>query len=251
MKYQKLLLSFLAWIIFSTLFSQKLILKETSLLNWNKDQGSLKYTYFEDPKTGNYIPQGKFNYKLDQGTYYKELATGMLKNGKRDGQWNYSISRLDDLAQDVYWTGNIKLTFGYKEGKPDGLWSYVNQRKYRKKSFSRWLPYEYEFAPNETLTVMFANGHPAGTYVYINNSFSYKTKITGQFNAKGFLHGSWVLPNGDEQTEYIFNNGILVKKIIRQMPSGRIISSYIANENEVKLHSAFLAGTLTKSDIEK
>jgi hypothetical protein len=235
----------------STTFAQTLKPKQVPLANWNDDQGMMSYTYYEDPKTGDYIPHGKFSYKLAQGTYYKEDATGSLKNGKRDGVWLYKITRLDDLAFDVNWTGAIQLSFGYKEGKPNGLWTYSNIQKYRTKSRGAWLPYEFQFAPNETLSVMFTDGHPSGIYSYANNSFSTKEKKTGQFNAKGFLHGNWLLSSSDEQTEMVFNNGILVKKVVRDMPSGKVSDSYIASEDELKLQAAFFAKTLTKEQIIK
>ena len=235
----------------STTFAQTLKPKQIPLANWNDDQGLSSYTYYEDPKTGDYIPHGKFSYKLAQGTYYKEDAIGSLKNGKRDGIWTYKVTRLDDLAFDVNWTGAIQLSFGYKEGNPNGLWTYSNIQKYRIKSRGAWLPYEFQFAPNETLSVMFTDGHPSGIYSYTNNSFSTKEKKTGQFNAKGFLHGNWLLSSSDEQTEMVFNNGILVKKVVRDMPSGKVSGSYIASADELKLHAAFLAKTLTKEDILK
>ena len=235
----------------STTIAQTLKPKQVPLSNWNDDQGLMSYTYYEDPKTGDYIPHGKFSYKLAQGTYYKEDATGSLKNGKRDGVWLYKITRLDDLAFDVNWTGTIQLSFGYKEGNPNGLWTYSNIQKYRTKSRGAWLPYEFQFAPNETLSVMFTDGHPSGIYSFADNSFSNKIKITGQFNAKGFIHGTWLLNYSDEQSEFVFNNGILVKKVVRAMPSGKVSESYFASENELKLHAAFLAKTLTKEEITK
>lgn len=235
----------------SSTFAQTLKPKQVPLANWNDDQGLMSYTYYEDPKTGDYIPHGKFSYKLAQGTYYKEDAIGSLKNGRRDGIWTYKITRLDDLAFDVNWTGTIQLSFGYKEGKPNGLWTYSNIQKYRTKSRGVWLPYEFQFAPNETVSMMFTDGHPSGIYSYVDNSFSNKVKITGQFNAKGFIHGSWLLSYKDEQRECVFNNGILVKEVVRAMPSGKVTSSYIASEIELKLHASFLAGTLSKEEIIK
>ena len=251
MKVLKFTLLLASCTFLSTTFAQTLKPKQVPLANWNDDQGLSSYTYYEDPKTGDYIPHGKFTYKLAQGTYYKEDAIGSLKNGKRDGIWTYKVTRLDDLAFDVNWTGAIQLSFGYKEGNPNGLWTYSNIQKYRIKSRGAWLPYEFQFAPNETLSVMFTDGHPSGIYSYANNSFSTKEKKTGQFNAKGFLHGNWLLSSSDEQTEMVFNNGILVKKVVRAMPSGKVSESYFASEQELKLHAAFLAKTLTKEDILK
>ena len=114
----------------------------------------------------------KYTFNLVQGTHYKEYANGNFKNGKRDGAWEYRITRLDDLAFDVNWTGAIQLTFSYKDGKPNGLWFYENKQKYRTRSRGVWLPYEFYFAPNETLSVNFSNGHPAGVYNYSNNNIN-------------------------------------------------------------------------------
>jgi hypothetical protein len=251
MKVLKFTLLLASCTFLSTTFAQTLKPKQVPLANWNDDQGLFSYTYYEDSKTGDYIPHGKFTYKLAQGTYYKEDATGSLKNGKRDGVWLYKINRLDDLAFDVNWTGAIQLSFGYKEGNPNGLWTYSNIQKYRIKSRGAWLPYEFQFAPNETLSVMFTDGHPSGIYSFADNSFSNKVKITGQFNAKGFINGTWLSNFSDEQTEMVFNNGILVKKVVRAMPSGKVSDSYFASEQELKLHAAFLAKTLTKEEIAK
>jgi hypothetical protein len=251
MKVLKFTMLLAGCIFISSTFAQTLKPKQVPLANWNDDQGLMSYTYYEDPKTGDYIPHGKFSYKLAQGTYYKEDAIGSLKNGKRDGIWTYKVTRLDDLAFDVNWTGTIQLSFGYKEGKPNGLWTYSNIQKYRTKSRGVWLPYEFQFAPNETLSVMFADGHPSGIYSFADNSFSNKVKITGQFNTKGYINGTWLLNYSDEQSEFVFNNGILVKKVVRDLPSGKVSKSYFASENELKLHAAFLAGTLTKEEIVK
>jgi hypothetical protein len=98
---------------------------------------------------------------------------------------------------------------------------------------------------------MFADGHPSGIYSFADNSFSNKVKITGQFNAKGYINGTWLLNYSDEQSEFVFNNGILVKKVVRDMPSGKVSKSYFASENELKLHAAFLAGTISKEEIVK
>ncbi len=251
MKVLKFTLLLASCTFLSTTFAQTLKPKQVPLANWNDDQGLSSYTYYEDPKTGDYIPHGKFSYKLAQGTYYKEDAIGSLKKGKRDGIWTYKVTRLDDLAFDVNWTGTIQLSFGYKEGNPNGLWTYSNIQKYRTKSRGAWLPYEFQFAPNETLSVMFTDGHPSGIYSYANNSFSNKVKTTGQFNTKGYIHGTWLISSSGEQSEFVFNNGILVKKVVRAMPSGKVSESYFASEQELKLHAAFLAKTLTKEDILK
>ncbi len=245
---------FILIFILSNTFSAyaQVVKSNNSLLyNWNDDPGDLKYTYYEDLKTGNYVNHGKYTFNLVQGTHYKEYANGNFKNGKRDGAWEYRITRLDDLAFDVNWTGTIQLTFSYKDGKPNGLWFYENKQKYRTLSRGVWLPYEYYFAPNETLSVNFSNGHPAGVYNYSNNNINNKSKITGQFNANGLINGTWVLNTSDEKQEYIFTNGVLIKKIIRSMPNGDITNSYTRSVEELSLINSFLTGMLKKEDVKK
>ena len=245
---------FILIFILSNTFSAyaQVVKSNNSLLyNWNDDPGDLKYTYYEDLKTGNYVNHGKYTFNLVQGNHYKEYANGNFKNGKRDGAWEYRITRLDDLAFDVNWTGTIQLTFSYKDGKPNGLWFYENKQKYRTLSRGVWLPYEYYFAPNETLSVNFSNGHPAGVYNYSNNNINNKSKITGQFNANGLINGTWVLNTSDEKQEYIFTNGVLIKKIIRSMPNGDITNSYTRSEEELSLINYFLTGMLKKEDVKK
>ena len=83
------------------------------------------------------------------------------------------------------------------------MWFYENKQKYRTRSRGVWLPYEFYFAPNETLSVNFSNGHPAGVYNYSNNNINNKSKITGQFNANGLINGTWILNTSDEKQEYI------------------------------------------------
>ena len=155
------------------------------------------------------------------------------------------------MAFDVNWTGAIQLTFSYKDGKPNGLWFYENKQKYRTRSRGVWLPYEFYFAPNETLSVNFSNGHPAGVYNYSNNNINNKSKITGQFNANGLINGTWILNTSDEKQEYIFTNGVLIKKIIRSMPNGDVTNSYTRSVEELSLINSFLTGMLKKEDVKK
>ena len=251
MKVSKILILIFMFTCTFTAHTQVVKSINTSLYNWKDDPGDLRYNYYEDPKTGNYVNQGKYTFNLVQGNYYKEYANGNFKNGKRDGVWEYRIMRLDDLAFDVNWTGTIQLNFGYKDGKPNGFWVYDNKQKYRTHSRGAWLPYEYYFAPNETLSVNFSNGRPAGLYNYSNNNINNKAKITGQFNANGLINGIWVLSTSGEKQEYTFSNGVLIKKIIRSMPNGDVTDSYTRSEEELKLINYFLTGMLKKEDVKK
>src|ERR1035437_8942131 len=94
-------------------------------------KGKAVYTYYEDPKTLEYVKQGDFKYyrtlKGDYGTH-SESITGNYKNGKKDGLWSYVISKLDYPSRDgSFYTGSIKLTANYLNGKPNGSWIYSCQ----------------------------------------------------------------------------------------------------------------------------
>jgi hypothetical protein len=251
MKYSKILILF--FLLYNTLSANAQSVKsiQTTLNSWNDDPGDLRYSYYEDPKTGNYVKHGKYAFNLVHGNYYKEAANGNFKNGKRDGAWLYRITRLDDLAFDVNWTGTIQLNFGYKEGEPNGLWIYENKQKYRTSRRGVWLPYEYYFAPNESLTVMFSNGHPSGVYSFLDNSLNNKASINGQFNTKGFINGVWSFNYKEEKKELTFNNGVLIKSITRSMPNGNITYSFERSPDELKYISSLIAGTLKPEERKK
>lgn len=251
MKFSKILIVIVILFNMNPVNSQGVKSIQTTLNNWNDVPGDLRYAYYEDPKTGNYVKQGRYEFNLALGNYYKETANGNFKNGKRDGAWLYRITRLDDLAFDVNWTGVIQLNFGYKQGEPNGLWVYESKQKYRTRYRGAWTPYEYDFAPNESLTVMFSNGYPSGVYTYFDNNSNSKSSITGQFNIKGFINGVWNFNFKDEKKEMTFNNGVLVKSITRSMPNGNITYSYERSTDELKYISSLMAGTLKSEERKK
>lgn len=233
-------------------YGQSVKNKQDKLLNANGDEGIVNYTFYENSETGDYVPHGSFSFKLSKGSYYKEVVSGSLKHGKRDGIWSSVINRLDDYATGVYWTGLIQLKYGYKAGKPNGIWSYSNNQKYRAKTISGWQPYESDFAPKESATMSFSNGTPVGKFVINKDGSEYKYDlITGEFSNGGLMNGAWLFKSSSEQFEYIFNNGICTKYIYRELPAGRVKYSFNMDSTLKEYAKNFVLGKISISELNK
>lgn len=215
-------------------------------------KGTATYTYYEDPKTADYVKHGLFKYTMKEGNNYNAIFSGNFKNGKRDGIWTFSITRLDDPRDNVYYTGTIQMTANYINGLPSGMWTYNKTMKYRGKVFSygsyKWT--NYEIQPTVTVTANFKNGITVGAIKISNDIGKYST-IIGEFNSNGFLDKTWTLRSNQQEIKMTFNNGIQTSFVDRDFPQGKIYESTTDDEEMSKLKSDFLSHRITTADLLK
>jgi hypothetical protein len=250
-KIKILILVFLIPIV--TTFGQNLKTYSGEYENGQVDKGKAVYTYYEDSKTLEYVKQGLFKYNLnvkdDYGTYSENIS-GNYKNGKKDGLWNYLISKTDyPSSSGSYFSGTIKLTANYTNGQPNGLWSYNCQLKHRDKTYNGWT----NFVTNkpESVKASFKNGKLVGTISFINSpEYADYNNITGQFDQNGFLTGKWIFKNPENEKVLEIKNGILRSFVIREISSGQIINKEIDDQEMTLLKDDFASGKLQLNDLQ-
>lgn len=244
--------TFLLLLISFAGFSQNLKKYSGEYPNEYSTKGIATYTYYEDAKTADYIKHGLFKYTMKEGNNYNANFSGNFKNGKRDGIWTYSITRLDDPADNVFYTGSIQMTANYNNGLPNGVWTYSKIMKYRGKVLAiggyKWTNYEVQ--PNVSVSANFKNGVTVGSLKIINDLSKYST-ITGEFDTNGFLDKAWTLRSDRQEIKMNFNHGIQTSFIDRDFPVGKVYENTVDDEEMSKLKNDFLAKKITTNDLLK
>ena len=251
MKHTKLVLLLL--LLTQESFSQNLKTFSGEYPNEFGSKAVATYTYYVDSKTGNNVKNGFFKYVMKQGNNYNAVFNGSFKNGKRDGLWSYSITRLDDPSDNVFYTGSISLTANYINGLPNGTWNYSNTMKYRGKAYApgggfNWGNYISE--PSISAIANFKNGITIGPISIINGIGNYSI-VKGSFNSNGFLDKTWKLRSSREEDEMTFNNGIETSFIGREFPSGKVFENEVDDEEMKKIKTDFVANKISLSDLKK
>ncbi len=237
----------------TNLFGQNLKTFSGDYDNGQVVKGKAIFTYYEDTKTLEYVKQGLFKYTLDlKGDYgsYSENISGNYKNGKKDGQWNYILSKIDyPSTNGSFYTGTVKLIANYSNGKPNGTWIYSSQLKHRDKTYSGWTAYENNKSENVTAT--FNNGKLSGQITFVNNPvFSEYNNITGQFDQKGFLTGKWIFKSPEKEKVLEIKDGILRNFIIREITTGQIVNKEIDDPEMTQIKDDFASGKLSIIDLQ-
>jgi hypothetical protein len=120
--------------------------------------------------------------------------------------WTYLITQVDNPVGEVFQTGTYTVKMSYKEGIPNGEWSYKSNLKLRQKlyTFSGWSWSPYEQVDPETIIVNFSNGTLTGKF-YLKTAFD---NITGQFDKEGRFIGNWKINSNIQMT---IDTGYVVK----------------------------------------
>lgn len=223
--------------------------------NGEIQKGKATYTYYEDKNTMEYIKHGQFKYTLNvEGEYggtYSELISGNYINGKKDGQWNYTINKKDNPSSNgAYYTGTIILSINYKNGIPNGTWTYKSQLKHRNFANNKWTDFINDVP--EQVNAVFQNGVLIGQINFTNSPlYSEYNNITGQFNNNGFLDGKWIFKSSEKEKILEFKSGILKSFIIRNITNGKIINRESDNEELGSLKDNFLADKISANEVRE
>lgn len=153
------------------------------------ETGTAKYQY----KTvdDEVIKQGTFAYEYKTSTYFEKI-TGQFKNGLRTGKWSYTIRFTDDRRNDgFYHTGDMAMSTGYNNGRPEGNWNFSRMSKKRSgfNSVAGWKWGKYEVIDEEKTTAFFVSGKLHGDF-YSKCFLNEKETIKGQFK-NGIAVGIW------------------------------------------------------------
>lgn len=222
--------------LFSLLFALYAVSVEAQSLKTYSGElrgGTMTYTYYEDETTGTEKRHGSFKYVKTEAndiSRYNLTITGQYSHGYMNGLWSYTIRTTDYPEGSAYVTGTTTARMSFKEGMPDGPWtySYTGKGRLRRYSLAGWYWSAYETLPTETASVTFRNGTLVGTMNVKTNA----DNITGRLNNDGFWTGNWVIINGDSRSEYTLrDDGLMTKGVGRY--NGRIVSS-AALEPELK-----------------
>jgi len=185
--------------------------------------GKVTYSYYDDTLTNTEIRHGAYKFyekESYQEQSYTKTVTGNYKHGYKNGTFTYCSALVDNPSGELYNTGTITVKMSYKDGIPDGEWSYKLQLKSREKKFTMngwsWSPYEIQ--PSETIIVHFTNGVMTGK-VYYNTNID---KIFGQLDQKGRWVGEWKINN----SEMSLDSGFVIKYKKRNDFNSEITSQF-------------------------
>lgn len=198
----------------------------TKVFSGEIGEGKIIYNYYEDTKTGDRVRHGAFKYSeytASEGAVYSVLFTGTYKNGFKEGSWKYLITRKDiPLNEGVYQTGSISVLMSYKAGMPNGLWTYSENYKLRKRHYASggWVWGPFEVVPGQNVTMNFSNGTVVGLFKMKSDY----QNVTGLFDNNGLMTGKWSITDvGVSQTDMEALNGIVFKYIKRDVSTGKVI----------------------------
>lgn len=226
--------------LFCILFGYGLSADAQNLKKYSGDMlgGTVTYTYYEDDASNKEKRHGSFKYVKTESndiSRYSLTITGQYAHGYMDGLWSYTINQVDYPHGNAFITGTTKAQMSFKDGMPNGPWTYSSNNKGRLKQYSlmgwSWGP--YEALKPETANVTFKNGVLVGSM-----NVKAAENITGRLNDQGFWIGNWVVNNGNSRSEYtLTNDGLMIKGVGRY--NGRIESSSESDAELVKLFQEF------------
>lgn len=223
------------------LFTGKLDLEISGL--WQ--DADVIYNYYED-SSYNYVKHGLFKLSfMGSGNYkgYNQNIQGNFKNGLKNGIWVYDYINNDIYQNGNYVTSTIKLIANYNDGLPDGTWNCIVQAKNRNKKYNRQTK-KVEFGPwlssfSENISTKFKKGVLVGNLSIIKKD---DEKITATININfddyGFFNGKFYTKDANNEEVDEFENGFLLKSIIRDLKTGKAdVSDY--NDKAILFRNLF------------
>lgn len=257
---KNLLIIGLAFVVIANANAQNLKTFSGKYAQGFNPNGIATYTYYEDPKTHDYIKHGDFEFNLevnsDDEGYAKVTIKGKFKDGKRDGLWTY-ITVLKDFKdvnkENTYGTGTRTIKANYSDGYPNGLWSETVKNKNRQRQYSLlnwdWGSYTKEF--NSSVVLHFNKGAFSGSVKLVNHFNKYNlvryNLIEGQCDENGYMIGKWVF----DGKVMLFDKGLLINETVRNEETGKVLKETKDSEELSNFKKQFVSGSLTKELIKE
>ncbi|MFO8054213.1 MAG: hypothetical protein R6U19_03510 [Bacteroidales bacterium] len=207
-------------------FSQQRVRTERysgSMGNKLMKPGEVTYYYYTDDRER--IMHGIFRYRLrwqnDERQRVNQTISGSMKHGKKSGNWSYAIT-VQDYFEDregYFYSYDIQLNAGYKEGIPHGNWSLNKTVKKRKKSGKERIKWkDYTGSNTYTLNLTFEKGKLTDS-IYLFDKAN-EVIVRGNFDDNGFYHGDWIIQKQGVRKEEKYHHGIVIKRIRKNVQSG-------------------------------
>lgn len=190
------------------------------------------------------IRQGEFRFQRrekdreDRTRIYKTLVNGSYDQDKKTGLWNYldekhyidlndvSNFRLDYTIQ----SEQIKLMASYKNGIPDGRWSF-DKNEYKGGKLN---------PKSQAEEFLFREGDLIGKFQYKSFGNIRTHFIRGELNQNGFMNGEWTFVYRDgtvlvsENRNYV--DGFLLGVVKRDLESDEILEEVVFYQTIKKLN---------------
>ncbi len=171
--------------------------------------GNETYTYYIDTETNDQVRQGAYSFsksdKNSDGASSTHTIKGQYVNGYKNGAWLYTFKNVDvENGSNNYVTGVISMTMTYKDGMPEGAWSYssTGKRRSRKYSFGGWSWGSYVATEPTNINVSFKDGIMVGNVTYTTPWVEAK----GKLDDEGWLVGQWRVNKQGLMVEFV--NGV-------------------------------------------
>lgn len=204
------------------------------------ESGTATYTYYEDPKTLDYVKDGNFKYSYKGSkdlTGLSQTIQGVFKKGKRTGLWNFTVTFVDfqNSNENSYTSGTITLAANYKDGFPEGLWKYKSELKRRKKLYSiRGYSWDvFSKIDLATVTASFKKGVMIDDFEIRNDGLN--TLVVGNIDENGFYNKKLKIIENSEEANSIYENGNQISYLKRDLQSGETIEKISTQENYDKI----------------
>jgi hypothetical protein len=189
-------------------------------------KGNATYQYYED-NNGERVYNGSFAFKGLEGTI---KIIGAYKNGKRNGNWECTLTNYFYIAMTM--SGTIQVN--YLNGNREGISTY---------SLSKDInAFDVSGKETETARINFKNNIPSGEYFFslankVNSNAGIreaKTIIKGSFDESGYKTGEWNIQsvNNNLPTEEVkrYNKGYCYWYISRISSTGEINKKFDSTE---------------------
>ena len=191
-------------------------------INGITEPAEATYSYYDSQNNLGKIKHGSFRYsvksKNKNSRFYQNINGSFVHNFK-NGTWNYKLNFRDyyKTADNFYETGVISLIANYKNGIPDGKWTFQSVIKKRKR-LSKGAKIEWDRYLPETKINMQINFKDGILVDSVKIYSSDGVELDGIFDKKGFFDKNWIYKKGniEEVTEYAhgLKNSITTKNIL-------------------------------------
>jgi hypothetical protein len=201
------------YVLFNLIFTPKVISQEIKTYKGIYKNGNAEYQYYENKDyervlNGSY----KFSRKIDENYYGKYFIllteNGSFKNGKKDGEWFFTIETFLKNTKEV----NLTIKGKFSDDLKIETWKQVRNNK----SFTLIFT-------NDTIVGKFNVSGQCGDTGSNNGR---KCIIEGNFSNKGNWDGEFKLVEPDREIIALFKDNLLVKLIDKKPSTGEIYSKY-------------------------
>lgn len=209
--------------------------------NGIKGEGEIEFVEGEERSM---IKQGEFRFirkerdREDKTRFLNTLVKGVYEQDKKSGLWEYVDERHLVLLNDVedfkllydINSQQIKLKANYKDGLPDGIWTF-EENEYKEGKLNR---------KSQAEDFRFRNGDIQGRFQYKSFVGNKTHFIRGELTRNGDMSGEWTFVY-EEDGKLIsevrnYENGFLLGVVKRDLESDKILEEVVFYQTIKKLN---------------